>query len=207
MHTLLPSPTLDLSTAALASRPREPWGTTTNEAIRHVASHSASPSIQARLLGTHIKEGFTVTASEGAAADTQVVIGELKAVQAALGAAWIGQALIDVPLTALPSKSRQTATAVASNPVHTLAAIKAVGAPGTVINVLFTKQAPSARWARTLEMVHEVDAGASVLAWLVLALIHFILTVDTLITWNTLPGEKDIENEGSGLRWLRLSPS
>lgn len=66
---------------------------------------------------------------------------------------------------------------------------------------------PRARRARTLEMVHEVDAGASVLAWLVLALIHFILTVDTLITWNTLPGEKDIENEGSGLRWLRLSPS
>lgn len=119
----------------------------TNEAIGHVASHSTSPSVQARLLGTHIQESFTVTAGEGAAADTQVVIGELNAVQAALRAAGIGQALVDVPLTPLPSKARQTATTVASNPVHTLATIKAVGAPSTVINVFFTKQAPSARWA------------------------------------------------------------
>lgn len=84
MHTLLPSPTLHLPTAALASCPGEPRGTVTNEAIGHVASHRTSSSIQARLLGTHIQEGFTVTTSEGAAADTQVVIGELNAVQAAL---------------------------------------------------------------------------------------------------------------------------
>ena len=31
-------------------------------------------------------------------------------------------------------------------------------------------------------------AGASILAGLVLALVHFILTVDTLISWNTLSG-------------------
>ena len=42
-------------------------------------------------------------------------------------------------------------------------------------------------------MVHKVDAGASILAGLVLALVHFILTVDTLISWNTLSGEKDTE--------------
>lgn len=36
-------------------------------------------------------------------------------------------------------------------------------------------------------MVHKVDTGASILAWLVLALIHFILAVDTLISWDTLP--------------------
>lgn len=53
---------------------------------------------------------------------------------------------------------------------------------------------PGAWWARALEMVHEVDAGASVLTGLVLTLVHFILTVDTLIPWNTLPGEKDMEN-------------
>lgn len=85
--------------------------------------------------------GWEVLTGEGAAADTQVVIGELNAVQAALRAAGIGQALVDVPLTPLPSKARQTATTVASNPVHTLATIKAVGAPSTVINVFFTKQA------------------------------------------------------------------
>lgn len=37
-------------------------GAVTNEAVGHVGSHRTSPSIQARLLGTHIQEGFTVTA-------------------------------------------------------------------------------------------------------------------------------------------------
>lgn len=35
-------------------------------------------------------------------------------------------------------------------------------------------------------MVHQVNAGASILAWLILALIHFVFTIDTLIPWNTL---------------------
>lgn len=35
-------------------------------------------------------------------------------------------------------------------------------------------------------MVHKVNAGASILAWLILTLIYFIFTVDTLISWNTL---------------------
>lgn len=35
-------------------------------------------------------------------------------------------------------------------------------------------------------MVHKVDTRASILAWLILALIHFILTIDTLISWDTL---------------------
>ena len=39
-------------------------GTTTDETIRHVAGHSTGPSIQARHLGTHIDESFTVTTSE-----------------------------------------------------------------------------------------------------------------------------------------------
>lgn len=145
-----------------------------------------------------------MAACEGAAADALVVISELNAVQAALRAARIGQAFVDVPLTPLPSKARQTATTVASNPVHTLATIKAMGAPSTVINVLFTKQAPGAWWARTLEMVHEVDAGASVLAGLVLALVHFILTVDTLVPWNTLTSvsSDEVTAGGTVLAWI-----
>lgn len=35
-------------------------------------------------------------------------------------------------------------------------------------------------------MVHEVDTGASVLAWLILTLIYFILAIDALISWDTL---------------------
>lgn len=145
-----------------------------------------------------------MTAREGAAADTLVVIFELNAVQAALRAARVGQAFVDVPLTPLPSKARQTATSVASNPVHTLATIKAVGAPSTVINVLFTKQAAGAGWAGALEMVHKVDAGASILAGLVLALVHFILTVDTLIPWNTLTSVSSNEVTAGGTVLARI---
>lgn len=61
-----------------------------------------------------------------------------------------------------------------------------MGTPGTVINVLFTKQASSAWWTGALEVVHKVDTGASILAWLILALVYFILTIDTLISWDTL---------------------
>lgn len=61
-----------------------------------------------------------------------------------------------------------------------------MGSLGTVINVLFTKQAPSAWRAGALEMVHQVNTGASILAWLILALIHFVLAIDTLVSWDTL---------------------
>lgn len=186
MDTLLSAPAFHLSTAALASRPRESRRAAADEAVGHVAGHSAGPSIQARHLGTHVDESFTVTTGEGAPADAQVVVGELHAVQAALGAAGVGQALVDVPLTPLSGKARQAAAAVAADLVHTLTTIEAVGPPGTVIDVLFTTRASSARWAGALEVVHQVDAGASVLARLVLALIHFILTVDTLVPWDTL---------------------
>lgn len=145
-----------------------------------------------------------MTAGEGTAADTQVVIGKLNAVQAALRAAGIGQAFVDVPLTPLPSKARQTAATVASNPVHTLAPVETVGAPSTVVDVLLTKEAPSAWWARALEMVDKVDAGASVLAWLVLALVHFVLAVDTLVSGNTLTSVSSYEVDAGGtmLAWV-----
>lgn len=78
---------------------------------------------------------------EGPVADTQVVVDELYAVQAALRAAGAGEALIDVPLTPLSGKARQAATTVAPNPIHTLTTMKTVGTPSTVVNVVFTKQA------------------------------------------------------------------
>ena len=99
-----------------------------------------NPHPTSRQSGWSSWKGAQLT-SEGAAADAQVVVGELYAVQAALRAAGVGQALVDVPLTAFSSKAWQAATTVAPNPVYTLATIKAVGTPGTVVNVLFTKQA------------------------------------------------------------------
>lgn len=78
---------------------------------------------------------------EGAAADAQVVVDELDAVQAAVGAAGVGEALVDVALTALAGKAGQAAAAVAPDPVHALAAVQAMRAPGAVVHVLFTEQA------------------------------------------------------------------
>lgn len=147
---------------------------------------------------THIDESFTVTTSEGTAADTQVVVGQLYAVQAALRAAGVGEALVDVPLTPFSCKAGQAAATVAPNPIHTLTTIKAVGTAGTVVNVLFAEQASSAWWTGALEMVHKVDTGASVLAWLILALVHFILTIDTLISWDTLTSIPADEVPASG---------
>lgn len=95
-----------------------------------------------------------MTTSEGAAAHTLVVVGELDTVHAALGAAGARQALIDVPLTPLSSKAGQAATAVTPNPVHTLTTIQAVRTSSTVIDVLFTEQASSTRWAGAFEVVH-----------------------------------------------------
>lgn len=61
-----------------------------------------------------------------------------------------------------------------------------MGTARTVVNVLLTEQASSAWWTGALEMVHKVDTGASVLAWLILALVYFVLTIDALISWDTL---------------------
>lgn len=72
---------------------------------------------------THIDESFTVTTSEGAAADTQVVVGQLYAVQAALGAAGVGEALVDVALTPFSCEARQAAATVTPDPVHTLTTV------------------------------------------------------------------------------------
>ena len=53
-------------------------------------------------------------------------------------------------------------------------------------------------------MVHKVDTGASILAWLVLALIHFILAVDTLISRDTLPRAKQKEQEMLDYCWMHI---
>lgn len=47
-------------------------------------------------------------------------------------------------------------------------------------------------------MVHEVNAGASVLAGLILTLIYFIFTVDALISQNTLTSVATNEVNASG---------
>lgn len=50
---------------------------------------------------------------------------------------------------------------------------------------------PGAWRAGALEVVHQVDAGASVLARLVLALVHLVLAVDALVARDALPGASE----------------
>lgn len=52
-------------------------------------------------------------------------------------------------------------------------------------------------------MVHQVDAGASVLARLVLALVHLVLAVDALVAWDTLPGASERAQDTSAWGWRR----
>lgn len=61
------------------------------------------------------------------AAFTPVAVGELDAVVGASGVTRIWQTLIDVPFTALTYITRWAHTLVASNAVHTLAIVKALG--------------------------------------------------------------------------------
>lgn len=136
--------------------------------------------------------------SEGLATHTHVVVGELYAIQASLSATRVGETLIDVTFTSLPSKARQAVTAVATNPIHALSTIKAVRTSGTVIDVLFAEQAPSARWTGALEVIHKINAGASILARLVLAFIHFIFTVNSLVPGDTLASVSTDEVDAGG---------
>lgn len=52
-------------------------------------------------------------------------------------------------------------------------------------------------------MVHQVDAGAPVLARLILALVHFIFAVDTLVPWDTLPGASKKDKKSLERCWKR----
>lgn len=52
-------------------------------------------------------------------------------------------------------------------------------------------------------MVHQVDTGAPVLAWLLLTLVHFVLAVDTLVSWDTLPGASRKDKKSLERCWKR----
>lgn len=62
-----------------------------------------------------------------------VVVGELDAVVCTAGVTWVGQALVDVPLTALPYVTGGTDTVVTSHPVNTLPLVEALGLVGDLV--------------------------------------------------------------------------
>lgn len=131
MDALLPLLAFHLSTSAVAAEltfcSRVTRGTLADEAIGHVAGHSTAATVLARLPRAHVDHALAVTASESTAADAPVVICQLHTVQAAPRVAGVGEALVDVPLTALPCKSLGTEAAVAPNLVNALPPVEAAG--------------------------------------------------------------------------------
>lgn len=79
------------------------------------------------------------------AAFAAVAVGELHAVVGSSGIAGVRQTLVDIPLAALTHIARRTQALIATNAVHTLAIVEAlglvgqrVGGGGAVIQVDFT---------------------------------------------------------------------
>lgn len=64
------------------------------------------------------------------AAFAAVTVGELHAVVGSSGVAGVRQTLVDVPLTAFAHVAWRTQALVATNTIHTLAVVKALGLVG-----------------------------------------------------------------------------
>lgn len=86
------------------------------------------------------------------------------------GVTWVGQALVDVPLTALPYVAGGTDTVVTSHPVHTLPLVEALGLVGdgvcegvAVIYVDLTVNACEVEDGR--ERAEEQSASSKTLNW------------------------------------------
>lgn len=86
--------------------------------------------------------GLWLLTSESTAADASIIICQLDTVQAPPGVAGVGQALVDVPLTALSCKALGTEAAVAPDLVNALPSVEAAGTSrvqDAVIHILLTE--------------------------------------------------------------------
>ena len=91
------------------------------------AGHRAHTSALTGLRLTHAEPALTPPAGEAGLADTQVVVGQLDAVQAVGGAAGVGETLVYVSLASFSGESRGTVAAVSAHSVHTGAVVQALG--------------------------------------------------------------------------------
>lgn len=176
-------------TAELTFCPRITRRTLADEPVWHIAGNSTGTSVLTRLPRTHIYHTLAVTTSKSTATDARIIIYQLNTIQTSTGVTRIREAFVDIPLASLACKAWEANTAIAPDLVDALPSVEAAGysrVRNTVIHVLLTEATPSAWWTGALEMVDEVYTRSSILAGLELALIHFIFTVDTLVSRHTL---------------------
>lgn len=176
----------------LAGRARKTRWTFADKAMRSVTGYSAGASITTRLPFTAIKHFVTMLTCVSCATLAAVVVFELDAAVCATG---VGQALVDVALTAFPNIPRGTDAVVAAHTVHTAALVKAFRLMGdgvsercAVVNVDLAVHTLCSPRTGAFVGIDQVDACAPVLAGLRQTLIDLIRAVHSMITWHTFTG-------------------
>lgn len=146
--------------------------------MRCVTGNSTGSSIPARPPLATIKHLVTPLSCISRSAFTTVAVGKLDAVVRPSGVTRVGQAFIDVALTAFANVTRWAQTLVASDAIYTLSIVEAFGlirkwvaGRVAVIQINFTVDALCSSRTGAFIGVYEVDAGASILAGLRLAFI------------------------------------
>lgn len=76
---------------------------------------------------TNAEPILTSPTCESRLADTEVVVGQLDAVEAVAGVAGIGEAFVDVALAAFSGEPRGAVAAIATHSVHTGAVVQTLG--------------------------------------------------------------------------------
>lgn len=122
-----------------------------------------------------------------------VVIGQLDAVKTVGETAGVRETLIYVSLTSFSCETRGAIAAITTHSVHTGAIVKALRrraaqpqGGSTVIFIDLTENTQCARGAGTDVMSHKINASASILARMRLALIDLHLAVLSSIAWHTV---------------------
>lgn len=163
--------------------------------MRSVTSHSTGASIAARFPLTAIKHFVTALTCVSCATLAAVVVRELDAAVCATGVTRVGQAFIDITLTAFPHISGWADAVVPSHTVHTAALAKAFGLLGdgvgegcAVVNVDLAVHTLCSPRTGAFVGIDQVDACATVLAGLRQTLIDLIRAVHSMITWHAFTG-------------------
>lgn len=157
------------------------------------AGQGTGASILTRLRLTDTESALTSPACEARLANALVVVGQLDAVEAVGGTAGVRQALVNVALASFSGESRRAIAAIPPHPVHTGSIIQALGSSAAqphgwsaVVLVDLTENTQGAGGAGADVMSDQIDARASVLARVRLALVDFYLTVLPSIAWHAV---------------------
>lgn len=187
-------------------------GTFADEAMWGVAGYSAGPSIATRFSLTSIKHCVTALTCVSSATLAAVVVGELDAAVRAPRVTWVGQALIDVSLAALPHISCRAGAVVASHSIHTRPFVETLGLFGdwvdervAVVDVDLTVHTLGSPGTGAFVGIDQVNAGAPVLARLGETFIDLVRAVGPHVSWHALAGvsTQEVSTGGSVLAGVR----